>query len=342
MKKDAKIGLAIILGAVLLSALLIGKALQRREKRTLEIPDAIEQVDETATPAESSEAPAGEEDVAAGDSTDEEPSALDLLLAGGGGGEIPAEVPEEEAQDSAAPEAGQGSMADGGTVPGTAGPAVGGSSAFGLAGNVAGETGGDAEGTDSPESVSPGEAGEDLPAEEPTDDPGTAEAAGDADEVDETARPEPDPEPAVSEGRGVSETAPAAGSAFAYTVQDGDSAWKLSKRFYGSGIHWPRIKKANPGVNFNNLKVGTRLTIPERPGSGTDAGDEAPPAAESAPAAESVGGHRIHTVASGESLYVIARDRLGSGMRYREIEKLNPGVDPRALKVGQKLKIPAR
>ncbi len=345
MKKDAKIGLAIILGAVLLSALLIGKALQRQEKRSLEIPDAIEQVDGTPKPSEASEGLSAGEGVAERGSSGSASSAIDRLVAGEGGSDLPPAAPVEDSgtpsavtEDGALAEAGSRS-----TVP--APSAGGGSAAFGLAGNVGGETGGSIAGTQSPAAGSSEAEPPEVPVEEtPTESaPAPAEAgagsSGEGPGVDEPRPAEnvtPPATPAV--GPAVSETAPAAGSAFAYTVQEGDSAWKLAKRFYGNGLQYPRIKKANPGVNFDNLKVGTKLTIPERRGSGASPSATAP--AQGAPVATGTG--RVHTVAPGDRLYVIAAEYLGSGMRYREIVALNPGLDPRNLKVGQKIKIPAR
>ncbi|MCB1171075.1 MAG: LysM peptidoglycan-binding domain-containing protein, partial [Leptospiraceae bacterium] len=51
---------------------------------------------------------------------------------------------------------------------------------------------------------------------------------------------------------------------------------------------------------------------------------------------------REYTIKPGDSYGVIAAKELGSRDRYAEIQKLNPGVNPKALKVGQKIKIPAK
>ncbi|MEL6330401.1 MAG: LysM peptidoglycan-binding domain-containing protein [Planctomycetota bacterium] len=47
-----------------------------------------------------------------------------------------------------------------------------------------------------------------------------------------------------------------------------------------------------------------------------------------------------HTVRSGETMTSIARERLGDARRWRDIEALNPEIDPRALRVGQTLRLP--
>lgn len=49
----------------------------------------------------------------------------------------------------------------------------------------------------------------------------------------------------------------------------------------------------------------------------------------------------VHVVAPGESLSVIAENRLGSSRRWVEIQALNGGLDPARLSVGMKLKLPA-
>ena len=48
-----------------------------------------------------------------------------------------------------------------------------------------------------------------------------------------------------------------------------------------------------------------------------------------------------HTVAPGETLFAIARERLGDGQRWREITAVNPGLNPADLAVGQRLRLPA-
>lgn len=49
--------------------------------------------------------------------------------------------------------------------------------------------------------------------------------------------------------------------------------------------------------------------------------------------------YTIHTVAKGDSLWVIAKKYLGDGSRYNEIMRLN-GMKSNAITIGQKLKIP--
>ena len=49
--------------------------------------------------------------------------------------------------------------------------------------------------------------------------------------------------------------------AYIYTVQKGDSLWKLAKQFYGSGSKYPIIKEAN-NITKDTIYVGQQLKIP--------------------------------------------------------------------------------
>ena len=47
-----------------------------------------------------------------------------------------------------------------------------------------------------------------------------------------------------------------------------------------------------------------------------------------------------YVVQSGDTLYGVAKRKLGDGSRWHEIEAANPGVSPRGLKAGRTLTIP--
>ena len=82
--------------------------------------------------------------------------------------------------------------------------------------------------------------------------------------------------------------------------------------------------------------------VPTGAGSGTTAPTapiSTPPAKSTTPAAAPAGAD--YTVKSGDTLEAIARAQLGDGQKWRAIVEMNPGLDPKALKVGQKLKMPA-
>ena len=51
---------------------------------------------------------------------------------------------------------------------------------------------------------------------------------------------------------------------------------------------------------------------------------------------------RTHTVSPNDSLYSLSRRYLGDPKRWPEIVRANPGLDPRKLRIGQKIVIPAQ
>ena len=80
--------------------------------------------------------------------------------------------------------------------------------------------------------------------------------------------------------------------------------------------------------------------------TGAGSGSAAPTAPTSTPPAKSTTSVAApagadYTVKSGDTLEAIARAQLGDGQKWRSIVEMNPGLDPKALKVGQKLKMPA-
>ena len=61
--------------------------------------------------------------------------------------------------------------------------------------------------------------------------------------------------------------------------------------------------------------------------------------AEAAPA---IAQDRLYLIVEGDSLWSIAQKQLGKGDRYNEILALNPELSIEALKVGTRIKIPAK
>jgi nucleoid-associated protein YgaU len=54
-----------------------------------------------------------------------------------------------------------------------------------------------------------------------------------------------------------------------------------------------------------------------------------------------VAGTTQYTIKSGDTLEGIARAQMGDGQKWQLIAAANPGLDPKALKIGQKITIPA-
>jgi LysM repeat protein len=99
---------------------------------------------------------------------------------------------------------------------------------------------------------------------------------------------------------------------YPYTVQPGDTLNTIAYRLETSVA---RIMAANPGVDPYNLQIGQMLCIPACPPN-----------------------HTPRIVQPGDTLYAIAQ---AYGVTVESILEANPGVDPRSLRVGQRLCIPA-
>ncbi len=50
-----------------------------------------------------------------------------------------------------------------------------------------------------------------------------------------------------------------------HAVQAGDSAERISQRYYGTASYWQQIMRANPRVDFQHLRAGLIIRIPEDP-----------------------------------------------------------------------------
>jgi LysM repeat protein len=113
-----------------------------------------------------------------------------------------------------------------------------------------------------------------------------------------------------------------------YVVVKGDSLWKIAKK---NAVTVKAIEAANPGIDPAKLKVGQKLSIP---GATSAAG----PAADMAASSGTGAGGEIYIVKSGDTLSKIAK-RYGTTIRAIESEN---GLSTTHIKVGQKLKIPAK
>lgn len=164
-----------------------------------------------------------------------------------------------------------------------------------------------------------------------------------------------------------------------HTVAKGDSLAKISRKYYGDDKLWNRLAEYNKSrvSADNNVNLGVTLMIPPRDvlmGQASLAPEGArPPAArtelakadatkagskpdprkldpkkadpkkpETAPAPKAA--ERTYTVKSGDTLALIAERELGSGKRWREIQRLNTGTlgDDDTIAVGMVLKLPAK
>jgi LysM repeat protein len=111
-----------------------------------------------------------------------------------------------------------------------------------------------------------------------------------------------------------------------YIVVKGDSFYTIAK---AHGITVKAIEAANPGVDARKLKIGQKLVLPP-------AG--AAPAMSATAVAPEPTGETVYTVKSGDNLLKIAQH---NGTTVKAIKALN-GLTTDQIKVGQKLKLPAK
>lgn len=139
-----------------------------------------------------------------------------------------------------------------------------------------------------------------------------------------------------------------------YVVCAGDNLASIAAKFYGSrlGNKTATVKKIY-ATNKSNLHspdelyIGQKLIIPALSDSApTENSGSSTLLASMFGKVKSAASkkHRIYTVKSGDNLWQIASDRLGSGSRYKEIIKLNSRTlaDEYFLKVGMELKLPGK
>lgn len=131
-----------------------------------------------------------------------------------------------------------------------------------------------------------------------------------------------------------------------HVVVSGDSFSSISTKYFGTESKAGAIASANPLVDPTRMKIGAKLRIPESttlvaaPAVVTPNGKSS----NGNTVAASTSGNN-HNVASGETLAAISRKYYGSTKYWQKLYTANKGTigsDPAALKVGQKLTIPAK
>jgi nucleoid-associated protein YgaU len=136
-----------------------------------------------------------------------------------------------------------------------------------------------------------------------------------------------------------------------YRIRKGDTLEGIAKATLGDGTRWKDIVAVNPGLDPRRLKIDQEITIPDG-ASVSVARAPAPAPAPKAPPVRSLvnpedgatgperASFREVEVRSGDTLYTIARRELGNGDLHYKIQKANPGLDPKRLRVGQKVRVP--
>lgn len=105
---------------------------------------------------------------------------------------------------------------------------------------------------------------------------------------------------------------------FIYTIQPGDTIYRLSLRF---NVSMDAILRANPGINPDNLQIGQQICIP--------AGTPVPQCPNGI----------LYVIRQGDTLYRLAQR---FGISVDSIIAANPGINPDNLQIGQVICIPIK
>ncbi len=207
------------------------------------------------------------------------------------------------------------------------------------------------------------------PAAPPAVEPGK-EVPGWTNGVPPVAGPGTGTDPVAPPALGVTPNVPGPGTnvavlppagATTYKVQKGDTGASIAKKTLGDPNKWKLIAAANGNKDARRLKVDEILNIPAVGGTsvadtgmkpaGIPGNSLVPPVnpadgptetirAVPAPAPAPEAAAREVEVRSGDTLYEIARRELGDPNLYYKILKVNPGLDPKKIRPGMKVKLP--
>jgi nucleoid-associated protein YgaU len=127
-----------------------------------------------------------------------------------------------------------------------------------------------------------------------------------------------------------------------YTVRDGELLETIAKNKLGKRSRWPEIVAANPGLDPRKVRGGLVIKLPAASQAAPE-NDAAKPAAApktsgDPPAAVAQDTYRVE---DGDMLEAIAQRKLGKRSRWPEIVAANPGLDPKKLRAGTVIKLPA-
>jgi LysM repeat protein len=106
-----------------------------------------------------------------------------------------------------------------------------------------------------------------------------------------------------------------------HVVKSGDNMYRIARNY---GVSLSQLQSANPGVNAHSLRIGLKLTIPQRAGAAV---------AKSAASSRVTG---TYTIASGDTLSSIARRQ---GTSVAALQAANPSLNPNAMPVGKKINV---
>jgi len=128
-----------------------------------------------------------------------------------------------------------------------------------------------------------------------------------------------------------------------HEVRSGDNFWILADEYLGSGEYVDLIRRANPMVDPNRLRVGQTLYIPSRVPRQADAADASGRSTPAGATANLPAEADTVRVRENDSLWRIAAREYGDGAQWRRIYEANRSRmdNPDDLDVGQVLILPA-
>lgn len=109
-----------------------------------------------------------------------------------------------------------------------------------------------------------------------------------------------------------------------YTIRSGDSLWKIARM---NGTSVSKIQSLNPGLNPSRLRIGASIRIPRSTSGSTSSRSHSNVQASN------------YSIKSGDTLGAIASR---SGIRLSELVRVNPGINPDRIRIGQRIVVPGR
>jgi nucleoid-associated protein YgaU len=121
-----------------------------------------------------------------------------------------------------------------------------------------------------------------------------------------------------------------------HKVEAGESLWKISEKYYGSGYNWVDIAKENNLTSPNSISTGQELTIPKVEAKNPVITEK--PVSEPATQGESIT-DESYIVVKGDCLWNIAVRAYGDGYQWVKIARENGLVHPNLIHPGNVLKL---
>jgi len=120
-----------------------------------------------------------------------------------------------------------------------------------------------------------------------------------------------------------------------HIVASEQTLWHIAEKYYGDGIHWRKIQRANPTLigAGGAVRAGVQLLIPQVTADRVDVTRRPSPAPDRL---------TVVTVQEGETLSSIAGGVLGDPVQWRALYQANRDriKNPNRLKVGLQLRVP--